>query len=948
VEVVILSRNDPVSGMRVFRSCQHYGLPVERGVFTRGEQPWRYLRRWRPTCSCRPTRPTCARRWPPACPPRGCCRTAHAPGAHPARGAHRLRRRRGAVLDEAERVYQRDGLAPSSSTSAAQAATPLAPGPFKPLLQALHRLQRAAGAAGMRMRTALVTARSAPAHERAIRTLMDWQIEVDEAMFLGGLPKGEFLREFEPDFFFDDQTGHVEQRAAARAGRAAWDWNAGETLWLRWVEVNNAGNDHGLAIDNVSLTAASTATPGVLVTQSGGTTAVTEGGAGDSYTVVLLTQPAADVVVALAAGGQINLGASELTFTAANWNVPQVVTVSAVDDAVFEGAHAALVQHLVASSDPAYDGLTVADVSVAITDNDAPPPVRIADIQGASHISPKAGQGVLGVPGIVTALASNGFYLQDPQPDADPETSDAIFVFTNAAPTVAIGDAVRVSGTVTEFRPGGTATNLTVTEIVNNNAVQPLSVTAWTDVPAGSSVAPLVLGVDRVAPTANYNDEGTVNVETGGSFDAATDGIDFYESLEGMLVRVNNPVTVSPTNGFGEIWVLPEGGAGATGVTARGGIAVSAADFNPERVQLDNLLASQVFPTVDVGAQLADVTGVMDYAFGNFELRALAEPVVDQASSLQREVTTLVAAADQLTVATFNVENLDPGDGALKFGALAEAVVNNLRAPDIINLEEVQDNDGPTNSSTVDASITLQMLVDAIAAAGGPTYAWAQINPTDDSSGGEPGGNIRVAFLYNTQRVDFVEGSLANLEGAAFNGSRKPLVGDFVFNGDTVTVVGNHFNSKGWRPAAVRRQPAAAAEQRGAAPAAGGHRGRLRGRHAGRRPAGQGGRGRRPERLRVQQPGVCAGSRRHDLADRDAAGQRALHLQLRGQCADAGPPAGQPRAGVGAVGLRRRAHQFRVRHPGQRPRPRGGALLHPAGPGAHRHQRQQRAGGRGG
>ncbi|HRD98089.1 MAG TPA: 5'-nucleotidase, partial [Rubrivivax sp.] len=88
----------------------------------------------------------------------------------------------------------------------------LAPGPFKPLLEALHRLQRGP-AAGMRLRTALVTARSAPAHERAIRTLMDWQIEVDEAMFLGGLAKGSFLREFEPDFFFDDQTGHIENAA---------------------------------------------------------------------------------------------------------------------------------------------------------------------------------------------------------------------------------------------------------------------------------------------------------------------------------------------------------------------------------------------------------------------------------------------------------------------------------------------------------------------------------------------------------------------------------------------------------------------------------------------------------------------------------------------------------------------------------------------------------------
>jgi hypothetical protein len=115
--------------------------------------------------------------------------------------------------DEAERVYQRRGWTPSSSTSATRPRSAAAAGPFKPLLEALHRLQQA-GTPTMRIRTALVTARSAPAHERAIRTLMDWNIEVDEAMFLGGLPKGEFLREFEPDFFFDDQTGHIESAAA--------------------------------------------------------------------------------------------------------------------------------------------------------------------------------------------------------------------------------------------------------------------------------------------------------------------------------------------------------------------------------------------------------------------------------------------------------------------------------------------------------------------------------------------------------------------------------------------------------------------------------------------------------------------------------------------------------------------------------------------------------------
>jgi len=114
--------------------------------------------------------------------------------------------------DEAEQVFQSQGLNAFQQHEKDKAAQPLSDGPFKPLLAALHRLQQE-GTSAIRIRTALVTARSAPAHERAIRTLMQWNIQVDEAMFLGGLAKGEFLREFEPDFFFDDQTGHIESAA---------------------------------------------------------------------------------------------------------------------------------------------------------------------------------------------------------------------------------------------------------------------------------------------------------------------------------------------------------------------------------------------------------------------------------------------------------------------------------------------------------------------------------------------------------------------------------------------------------------------------------------------------------------------------------------------------------------------------------------------------------------
>ena len=213
VEVVILSRNDPVSGLRVFRSVQSHALSVARGVFTRGREPWRYLEPLQSNLflSANPADVQAAllKGFPAAT---VATHSVQARDTFP--NEVRIAFDGDAVLfsDEAEQVYQRDGLPAFQQHESEKAVLPLPDGPFKPLLIALHRLQQA-GTPNMRLRTALVTARSAPAHERAIRTLMNWNIEVDEAMFLGGLPKGEFLREFEPDFFFDDQTGHVDSAA---------------------------------------------------------------------------------------------------------------------------------------------------------------------------------------------------------------------------------------------------------------------------------------------------------------------------------------------------------------------------------------------------------------------------------------------------------------------------------------------------------------------------------------------------------------------------------------------------------------------------------------------------------------------------------------------------------------------------------------------------------------
>ncbi|MCG2594891.1 5'-nucleotidase [Ramlibacter sp. XY19] len=213
VEVVVLSRNDPVSGMRVFRSAQANAIHLQRGVFTQGRSPFGYLRPLHAnlflSANEEDVRQALMAGFPAA---RVLTESVLAGGNYP--NEVRIAFDGDAVLfsDEAEQVFQAQGLEAFQQHESTKAAQPLPDGPFKPLLMALHRLQQA-GNSQMRIRTALVTARSAPAHERAINTLLNWKINVDEAMFLGGLAKGEFLREFEPDFFFDDQTRHVSHAA---------------------------------------------------------------------------------------------------------------------------------------------------------------------------------------------------------------------------------------------------------------------------------------------------------------------------------------------------------------------------------------------------------------------------------------------------------------------------------------------------------------------------------------------------------------------------------------------------------------------------------------------------------------------------------------------------------------------------------------------------------------
>lgn len=448
---------------------------------------------------------------------------------------------------------------------------------------------------------------------------------------------------------------------------------------------------------------------------------------------------------------------------------------------------------------------------------------RIRDIQGATHISPYSGTMVANVPGIVTALrfsSGRGFYVQDPSPDNNLATSEAIFVFTGGNPTVSVGDSVVISGTVAEFR--GAASNLSVTQITTPT-VQVVS--TGNELPG-----PTIVGLGgRVPPTEIIeNDVEGGNVETNNVFDPAEDGLDFYESLEAMHVRVNEAVAVGPTNNFGEIPVVTDDGAYAGVRSINGGVVVRPNDFNPERLITDDVLVSAE-PAVNTGAEFTNpITGVLDYSFGNYKLLNTS-PMTPTASPIVPE-TARAAATDELSVATFNVENLDnnPDDDenaeedAVKLAGLGQQLVNNLQSPDIVALQEVQDNNGSVNDGVVSGEATGAALIAAIEAAGGPTdYEYVEVAPLNNEEGGQPGGNIRVAFLYRAERVEFVQRGDADGDDAttvesgpggaqltlspgridptnpAFEGTRRVLVGEFFFNGQRVIVINNHWPSKG-------------------------------------------------------------------------------------------------------------------------------------------------------
>ncbi|MGH2356698.1 MAG: lamin tail domain-containing protein [Candidatus Limnocylindria bacterium] len=461
------------------------------------------------------------------------------------------------------------------------------------------------------------------------------------------------------------------------------------------------------------------------------------------------------------------------------------------------------------------------------------PPTEIWQIQGPGHVSPLNGQIVFDVEGIVTAVSGNSFWMTDPTPDASDATSDGILVFRGTTATKpAVGDQVTVDGRVTEFRPGGAGgfENLALTEITTPNSFAVAS--------SGNPLPVTVVGAGGRTPPATVIDNDTLPAGGGGTgtidgagavttFDPEQDGIDFYESLEGMYLQVNNALVVGPRNNFGEIAIVGDGGAHAGPFTPRGGLIIGPGDFNPERIILDDVLRTT--PQLNVGDGFTTaVTGVLDYSFGNFKLLATTA-LVGADSGLAREAT-VAAGAHELAVATFNVENLSAVNPQAKFDELAGMIVHNLRAPDLVAIEEIQDDTGfAVNDGVVTAAATWQRLIDAILAAGGPLYGYRQIDPLNNTDGGQPNGNIRVGFLFRSDRgLEFVDrpggnavtdtGAVATPNGkgarltlspgrilpdpsgpfaTAFEQTRKSLAGEFRWRGEAVFVVVNHLSSKG-------------------------------------------------------------------------------------------------------------------------------------------------------
>jgi len=428
--------------------------------------------------------------------------------------------------------------------------------------------------------------------------------------------------------------------------------------------------------------------------------------------------------------------------------------------------------------------------------------LEINDIQGCSHISPYEGKQINNIMGIVTHKVSNGFMMQSILSDDLDYSSEAIFVFTKDYPGVMVADRVSVSGLVDEFTDGNVEDhNLSQTEIINPQYM----------VLGSEEALPVPIVIDDLAgriPSTIIENDGLTK------FDPGEDGLDFYESLEFMLVEIQRGIVVAPQNSYGEISILPDPMIDSNIVSAEGALLISKEDANPERIMVK--LPTTYDGVVNVGDSFdTPIVGVMDYSYGNYKLLAFS-PV--EFINTPQEVDSFEPTSGGLTLATYNLENLSPMDENRKYSEIAQQIVKILTSPDVMVLNEIMDNSGSMDDGVVTADQTISRLLSAIQKAGGPTYSYSNIDPYNNQDGGIEGGNIRTILLFRedtgivleegTPRINDIKyqngrfsiernPSLIGEFSSSFNGTRKPRIWLLNQNGRQFFVVGVHLTSQG-------------------------------------------------------------------------------------------------------------------------------------------------------
>ncbi len=420
---------------------------------------------------------------------------------------------------------------------------------------------------------------------------------------------------------------------------------------------------------------------------------------------------------------------------------------------------------------------------------DTPGELRIHDIQGCSHQSPYRGKEVSDLQGIVTRKVSNGFYIQDDQVDDQLCSSEALFVFTGSYPDVLPEDLVIVSGVVDEYQPGVAQDhNLSLTQLIDPN----IRVLAKQQ-PMPEAVL-IGKGGLRI-PDKVIDDDGLQN------FEPTQDGIDFYESLESMLVSVESGIVVGSRNKYNEVVIIPDEVGIENFVSFTGALIEQEFDSNPERIILN--LNDENREPIHVGARLVKkVTGVLDYSYGNYKVNVFG---LAHFTSTIPEITSVENPQDTLSILTYNVENLSRFDES-KIRSLAKEISKILDHPDLIVLNEILDDSGIENDGEVSSDLTLSRLVEAIEATGGVYYRYIDNPPINNQDGGIEGGNIRSIILYKEADLQIAQPETGNLsenpnrigpEEWPFSVTRKPLVALFDYGDQQFLVVAVHLTSRG-------------------------------------------------------------------------------------------------------------------------------------------------------